>query len=337
MNIYDISEKSGVSIATVSRVLNGSAHVSEKTRQKVLAVMEEEGYQPNAFARGLGLNTMKVIGILYSDSSDTFLSSAIYHLERNFRSHGYDSLLCCTGYILEDRQKYTQWILSKRVDALVLVGSHFVEENEDDNAYIRTAASQVPVAILGARLAGENIYCSLCDDYLSSIHLAESLFQRGSEQIAFLYHVVSDSVRKKLAGLREAYRRKGMVFREKNALLCPSHDIDACVDFLRAMNRQLSFDTIMCMDDQLAVGALKYAQAEQIAVPSDLQIAGYNNSVLARCSTPELTTVDNHLEELCEAVVQMIIARLIGLPAENLYTVQGTIVYRDTTLPKEEL
>ena len=180
MNIYDISEKSGVSIATVSRVLNGSAHVSEKTRQKVLAVMEEEGYQPNAFARGLGLNTMKVIGILYSDSSDTFLSSAIYHLERNFRSHGYDSLLCCTGYILEDRQKYTQWILSKRVDALVLVGSHFVEENEDDNAYIRAAASQVPVAILGARLAGENIYCSLCDDYLSSIHLAESLFHVGS-------------------------------------------------------------------------------------------------------------------------------------------------------------
>ena len=103
------------------------------------------------------------------------------------------------------------------------------------------------------------------------------------------------------------------------------------------MNRQLSFDTIMCMDDQLAVGALKYAQAEQIAVPTDLQIAGYNNSVLARCSTPELTTVDNHLEELCEAVVQMIIARLTGLPAENLYTVQGTIVYRDTTLPKEEL
>ena len=64
MTIYDISEKAGVSIATVSRVLNGSSNVREKTKQKVLAVMQECGYTPNAFARGLGLNTMKTIGFM---------------------------------------------------------------------------------------------------------------------------------------------------------------------------------------------------------------------------------------------------------------------------------
>ena len=72
MNIYDISEKAGVSIATVSRVLNGNANVSEKTRKKVLDVMEKYGYRPNAFARGLGLNTMKTIGLLCTDSSDLY-------------------------------------------------------------------------------------------------------------------------------------------------------------------------------------------------------------------------------------------------------------------------
>ena len=72
MNIYDISEKAGVSIATVSRVLNGNANVSEKTRQKVLDVMEKYGYTPNVFARGLGLNTMKTIGLLCTDSSNIF-------------------------------------------------------------------------------------------------------------------------------------------------------------------------------------------------------------------------------------------------------------------------
>lgn len=337
MNIYDISKKSGVSIATVSRVLNGSPHVSEKTRQKVLSIMEEEGYQPNAFARGLGLNTMKVIGILYSDSSDTFLSNAVYHLERNFRSHGYDSLLCSTGYVLEDRQKYTQWILSKHVDALVFAGSHFVEENDSDNAYIYAAAEKVPVAILGAKLTGKNICCSLCDDYLGALHMADALFNRGARQIAFLYHVMSDSVRKKLSGLREACRQKGIVFREKNALLCPSHDIDSCVSFLQAMSRQIIFDAVMCMDDQLAVGALKYAQAENISVPERLQIAGYNNSILARCSTPELTTVDNHLEELCEALVQMLIAHLNQDASETLHLIQGSMVFRGTTRPGEDL
>ena len=93
MNIYDVSERAGVSIATVSRVLNGNPNVREQTRSKVLAIMDELGYTPNVFARGLGLNTMKTIGIMCSDSSDPYLANAIYFLERQLRSHGYDSLL----------------------------------------------------------------------------------------------------------------------------------------------------------------------------------------------------------------------------------------------------
>ena len=74
MTIYDISEKAGVSIATVSRVLNGSNNVSEKTKKKVLDVINQYEYTPNAFARGLGLNTMKTIGIMCADSSDPYLA-----------------------------------------------------------------------------------------------------------------------------------------------------------------------------------------------------------------------------------------------------------------------
>ena len=77
MNIYDVSKKAQVSIATVSRVLNGNPNVSEKTRSKVLSVMDELGYTPNIFARGLGLNTIKTIGIMCSDSSDLYLANAI--------------------------------------------------------------------------------------------------------------------------------------------------------------------------------------------------------------------------------------------------------------------
>ncbi|MEG0215095.1 MAG: LacI family DNA-binding transcriptional regulator, partial [Hungatella sp.] len=90
MNIYDVSEQARVSIATVSRVLNGNPNVSDKTRTRVLDVMKELGYTPNIFARGLGLNTMKTIGIMCSDSSDPYLANAIYYLERELRVNGYD-------------------------------------------------------------------------------------------------------------------------------------------------------------------------------------------------------------------------------------------------------
>lgn len=85
MNIYDVSKKAGVSIATVSRVLNGNANVSDKTKNKVLVAMKELDYTPNIFARGLGLNTMKTIGIMCSDSSDTYLANAVYYLEQELR------------------------------------------------------------------------------------------------------------------------------------------------------------------------------------------------------------------------------------------------------------
>ena len=77
MNIYDVSRQAGVSIATVSRVINNNTNVSEKTRAKVLSVIEENGYTPNAFARGLGLNTMKTIGILCPDCSDAYIAQAV--------------------------------------------------------------------------------------------------------------------------------------------------------------------------------------------------------------------------------------------------------------------
>ena len=103
MNIYDVSKHAGVSIATVSRVLNGNPNVSEKTRNKVLNVMAELGYTPNVFARGLGLNTMQTIGIMCSDSSDPYLANAIYYLERALRSFEYDAILCCTCLLYTSR------------------------------------------------------------------------------------------------------------------------------------------------------------------------------------------------------------------------------------------
>ena len=85
MTIYDISKKAGVSIATVSRVLNGSTNVKPRTRKKVMDIIEQYGYKPNAFARGLGLNSMKTIGILCADASDLYLAKAIYFIEQNLR------------------------------------------------------------------------------------------------------------------------------------------------------------------------------------------------------------------------------------------------------------
>ena len=111
MTIYDISKKAGVSIATVSRVLNGSDKVRPSTKKKVMDIIEKYDYTPNAFARGMGLHSLQTIGILCADSSDLFLAKAVYYLEQELQANGYESLLCCTGYNLELKQNYLNLIL----------------------------------------------------------------------------------------------------------------------------------------------------------------------------------------------------------------------------------
>ena len=115
LTIYDISDKAGVSIATVSRVLNGSDNVRPSTRKKVMDVIDRYGYRPNAFARGLGLNTMRTVGLLCADSSDIFLAKAVYHIEQSLRESGYHSILCCTGYALEGKRASLELLLEQNL------------------------------------------------------------------------------------------------------------------------------------------------------------------------------------------------------------------------------
>lgn len=330
LNIYDISKKTGVSIATVSRVLNGSSHVSEKTRERVLSVIKEEGYTPNAFARGLGLKTMFTVGILYSDASDLFLANAIYYLEQGCRALGYDSLLCCSGYSLTDHERYTRWMLGKKVDAIVLAGSHFVSECPEDNAYILDAARQVPVAVLGAHIEGENVCCAYCDDRAAAFELTQALIARGTRRPLFLYNILSVSAQNKLLGIQQACAVAGLPFTSQEAIRSPGTDLESCGRAIRELRQSRQFDTILCMDDMLAAGVLKSAQAAGIAVPDELRIAGYNNSILARYCTPELTTVENFPQRLCAALVEMLAQCLSGDPAPAPFVLNGRVILGQT-------
>ena len=215
MNIYDVSERAGVSIATVSRVLNGNPNVSEKTRLRVLEVMNELGYTPNVFARGLGLNTMKTIGIMCSDSSDSYLANAIYFLERELRANGYDSILCCTGTSLDTKRQYFELLLSKRVDAVILAGSKFIEMKDKDNAYIIHAARELPIMLVNGYLDAPGIYSTVCDDRAAMFQAAEKLLQSGRRNILYLYTSHSYSGMNKLQGYQDALSAFGLPVRKE--------------------------------------------------------------------------------------------------------------------------
>ena len=334
MTIYDISEKAGVSIATVSRVLNGSSSVSEKTKKKVLDVIDRYGYTPNAFARGLGLNTMKTIGVMCADSSDLYLAKGIYYIEQQLRANGYDSILCCTGYELETRTATINLLITKKVDGIILVGSNFIYEKDSDNQYITNAAAQVPVMLLNADLDAPNVYSVVSDDFTSMYEATLQMIRTGVKDILYFYNSVSYSGKKKLAGYRTAMEEKKL-FSDENLMQYyhGSHeDVAAMIAHLKRLHHQgMQFHGVIAADDTLALAALKYAHEMGWRVPEDFSVLGYNNSMLAMCCDPELTSIDNRLEILCRHLITTLMGVLAGEEMPKRTVFSGEIIKRGTT------
>ena len=320
VNIYDVAKLSGVSIATVSRVVNGSTKVSEKTRRKVLDVMEQCGYTPNVFARGLGLDSMKTIGILCPDISDAFIAQAVAFLEERLHQYEYDCILGCSGYDLEAKEAHTKMLLSKRIDALILVSSTYAgrEGHPEDVEYIKEAAKQTPVFLINGFIEGKNIYCSFCDDFKATYDVTSGFIRRGRKKILFLCDSYSYSASKKMAGYEAALCDAGYPIRGELKFYTKNR-IHHVRDMLLS-HKILEFDSVVATDDGLAIGALKYANVKGLKVPDDIEIAGYNNSQLSVGCEPELTSVDNHLEKMCNDTVDYMLRVLQGdtdVPPQN--------------------
>ena len=327
MNIYDIAKQSGVSIATVSRVLNGGEKVSPRTKAKVLAVMRREKYTPNAFARGLGLNTMRFVGILCTDVADIFYAKAVSLLESSLRKHGFDALLCCTGSEAEDKEKYLDLLLKKHVDAVIMIGSAFLGSDPAGiAARIGAAARRIPVVLINSMIEKPNVYCVLCDEQKAMNTNVRLLFQNGRRRILYLYDTLTYSGRQKLRGYREGCLSCGLP--EKNQLIVKTEKrMEKARETTGALLRdKVQFDAVLASEDLIAVGAQKALADAGVSVP----IIGFNDSILARCATPSLTSVDNMLESLCPAAVDLLMRVLEGKSVSGKILLSAHLVERET-------
>ncbi|MBR6403752.1 MAG: LacI family DNA-binding transcriptional regulator [Eubacterium sp.] len=312
MNIYDIAKMAGVSIATVSRVVNGSPKVSEKTRKRVLDIIDEYGYTPNAFAQGLGLNTMHTIGILVPSISDMYMANAVFYLEQSLHERGYECILSCSGYQAAQKESHLQMLLSKKTDALILVGSTYAgsDEKTHNTDYIKRASEEVPVFLINGLVKGDNIFCTATNDRQAIFEATTGLIESGRKRILFMTDSRSYSAKQKKKGYYDALKAAG---------LTPDKDLEVFiqndVDIVRRMMEEydkMDVDAIVSTDDAMAIGALKYMLQKGKRVPDDVSIIGYNNSSLCICTTPELTSIDNKVELVSKNTVDRLIAVLQG-------------------------
>ncbi len=304
MNIYEIAKKAGVSIATVSRVINNSPNVKQETREKVETVLREFNYTPNAVARSLVTKSTHTIGVLTSDVRDSYYANAIYTIEQEFRELGYNVILCNTGLELKKIKEYLRIMLENKVDGIILVGSVFREKTNNNHIY--DIANHVPVVMLNGHLEGDNIYSIVCNDEEATFKAVHWLYQKGHRDMAYLYDVESFSGMAKIKGFKKGLKKNNLTLRPNNIIQVRS-GLEGGYEGVELLEReQCQYTAILTSEDIIAAGALKELRATGKRVPQDIAIFGFNNSQISLCTTPELSTVDNKVGAMAVGAVKIL-------------------------------
>lgn len=323
MNIYDIAKKCNVSIATVSRVINGSGSVSEKTCAKVQQAIDEVGFIPNPIARGLNFNSLGLIGVLCADFGDPFYAEAVSCLEKQLREKGFHILLICTGYEPQEKQKGLSELIEKNVDAVILIGTVFKEE---DDTCIEKAATHIPLFMVNCLVDAPNVYCVRCDERQASEAAVTALLDGGCTAPLYLYEKADYGNVDKIEGYKSALTKAGVPLVPELMAKTKRSAEAVRATLERVTDKGVVFDSIFAANDNLAAYAVKALYQQEKMLP----IVGFNNSSLAELLPIGLTSVDNMLEELCTTTISRLLDVCDGKEPSRMTVLSGRLVRRDT-------
>lgn len=306
VTIYDVAREAGVSMATVSRVVNGNPNVKPSTRKKVFAVIDELNYRPNAVARGLASKKTTTVGVLIPDVTNLYYSALARGIDDIATMYKYNIILANSDENEQKEVKVLNTLLAKQVDGVIYMGTKITDELRDEFERSRT-----PVVLAGTvdpqkELASVNI------DYGKALKQSvDLLVKNGNKNIAFVYKSdeenVNDALR--LAAYREALEENGLTYNEDYVIQESNSYKNGQAVYDRLAN--LDATAAVFSDDELAVGFLNVAINNGLKVPEDFEIVTSNNSKLAKLSRPELSTVVQPLYDI-GAVAMRLLTKLMN-------------------------
>lgn len=311
MNIYDIAKEAGVSIATVSRVLNNKGTVSEATRTKVEEVLARSGYTPSAIARGMVSKSMRTVAVLTVDIRVPHYAQQAYTIEQAFSQRGYEVILCNTGSGKEATVHYLRAVTEKQVDGIILVGSVFNTLGREPE--VEALLRQAPVVLSNGRLDIPNASSVLLDDAGGAALAVDHVVALGKRNLWYMLDLNTAGALAKRDGFLKACEKYGDQIRGR--VLETEFSIEggrrAAKELLRSCR---NFDAIICGEDETAVGVVKGLLGAGMRIPRDVAVTGYNNSVFAAMCEPRLTSVDNRPEQVALMCVQLLERMMDGEP-----------------------
>jgi LacI family transcriptional regulator len=308
VTMADVARDVGVSMMTVSRVVNEKGDVSPETRQRVLSAIERLGYRPSSIARGLATRHTGTLGLVVPDVANPFFAEVARGVEHVAYANGYNVFLCNTDEDSERELDVLGSLEEKRVDGIVLCSSRL---EPADLALVVT--SHPAVVLVNRRLDGADhpVHAVLIDDELGGRIAAQHLLGRGHRAIGFLSGPPgSQSGRGRLAGYRSALLESGISYEAGWVRGCaPVADAGREVA-MALLTLRPELTALLCYNDLVAVGVLRAAAELGRQVPDDLAVVGFDDIPLAALITPRLTTCRVARHELGVRAVRLLLRQI---------------------------
>jgi LacI family transcriptional regulator len=321
VTMSEVAKRAGVSLMTVSRVINNKDDVSIETRQRVWHVIETLGYRPSAIARSLATKQTRTIGLVIPDVSNPFFADITRGVERLAYAQGYHVFLCNSEEKPQRELALIQSLEEKRVDGFILCSSRLDEEQ------LSTILMRLPPAVLVNRqLTTENckqIESVLLDDEKSSYEATKFLIEKGHNNIGFLAGpTTSFSGRRRLQGYTSALREAEIQIQKEWILPCQPSVEGGDFATRQILSQSPQISALFCYNDLVAIGALQACHQNggfhtgvnglRRRIPQDLAVVGHDDIPLAAQISPSLTTCRVPREEIGHQAALSLINQIQG-------------------------
>lgn len=286
--IREVSKYAKVSVATISRVVNGNKWVADATREKVLKAMEELGYQPNSLAQSLATNRSNTIGMVVGDLAGPFFGDMMRHAEHAIRKHGKHLIITSGSDSAQSEQEAVSFLLKRRVDALIL----HLDVMSDEDILRFVDKHDTPIVLVNRFIPEIAEQCIALDNEQGGFLATQHLIEKGHQAIACITGpLYKADARARLNGYRRALEQAQINYDESLVVESDYFEIGGRMALERLRKRNTSFTALFACNDQMAVGAFTALKEAGLSIPNDCAVVGYDDMVMARYVEPALTTI----------------------------------------------
>jgi len=308
VTIKDIAKLANVSITTVSRVINNKTEgVSEETRNRILQLVKELGYQPNAIARGLVTKKTKTVGLIIPDISNPFFPDIARGEEDSAHIYGYNVFLCNTDDNLEKESEYINALKEKYVDGIIFTSSS-IPKHEHITDLIK---SGIPVVIMDRRIDSEDIYGVFLDNYEGGYIATKYLIDLGHKRIGCITGplYISNAI-ERLEGYKRALVDNEIEV-DNRLIFEGDYKINSgIIGAEKLLEHEVT--AIFASNDLMAYGAYKAIRSYGYKIPDDISVVGFDDIQLSQILEPQLTTIRQPAYDMGLAAARMLIKLVEG-------------------------